>query len=286
MKEQENVEEQKTCEDDQREWMFADGVLKLCNRNRARCKAMIKGLIRSGHWRFHPDIHPKSKASRQFHALKKSFTNSSTEHRSTKRTTQSTETSPRKKPKNDEATTTSQPEQKEKLTPGQRAAAKKAEILKAQEQERKKEEKMKCPLARMKAFLSSAGKMVTELKGMSAECKRNKNKVPENWQKEYASTVDGHISLISECRDLFESRAAAIKDPKMFAKKGFSEKLAAAEAEIDSARRTLRIWKSSMHVWGGKKGEAAEKSNTTPKANPKKSNTKPKASKKGDEAAA
>ena len=135
LSQQENVEEIKNADSDLRIWMFSDEVLKkVCQRNRKRWRHIIRGLVRSGHWRHHPDIWPKSKASRQYHALKKSITTSGTEHTSTKRTTQSTETGSQKvadseeKPQEgkDEAkpnTGRQDEETPSKQTPQQKAAA-------------------------------------------------------------------------------------------------------------------------------------------------------------------
>ena len=97
---------------------------------------MIRGLVKSGHWRHHPDIWPKSKASRQYHALKKSITTSGTEHKSTKRTTQPTETGNQKVADSEEKPQEGKYEAKpntgrqdeetpSKQTPQQKAAAKK-----------------------------------------------------------------------------------------------------------------------------------------------------------------
>ena len=60
-----------------------------------------------------------------------------------------------------------------------------------------------------------------------------------------------HITIISENRDIFESRGADIKEAKAFVKKGYVEKLTASEEEVVMARCTLKSWKNLLHVYGG-----------------------------------
>ena len=53
--EEETMEENKDLDEDDREWLFSDAVLrKICAGRRLRHKMMIRSLIARGRWRYHP----------------------------------------------------------------------------------------------------------------------------------------------------------------------------------------------------------------------------------------
>ena len=155
-----------------------------------------------------------------------------------------------------------------KLTPAQKAAAKKEEIRKAHEEDAKRAAKKADPRERMKVFLSGAGKIAIELKGMQSETSQRSLTagIPPRILAEYKSTVGSHIKVISESRDVFETKGSAVKCVKKLAQR-FGPRLDDGESEMQTARCTLRSWKNVIHVYGkrsspgsSEKGGSASKS--------------------------
>ena len=149
------------------------------------------------------------------------------------------------------------------------AAAKKEEIRKQQEQEERKRTKAASPLERAKAFLTCVAKQLGDLMMASAEIKGKhaRANVPQAFLKEYASTVEGHIRVLTESRDKMER--SQCKDARLFARRCPEEMLSNAQAELSKCRKTLKAWQNCVHVYGddvSTKQSSSAKTKASPKA--------------------
>lgn len=95
--------------------------------------------------------------------------------------------------------------------------------------------------------------------------KKTKDFVPACFLREYVATIQKHQSALTELRDVLERKAC--KCPKLFVKRVPVDSLAAGEAELSKARKTLKAWKAQQHIYmndtegSGKKKGNGEKGN-------------------------
>ena len=260
-----NTEEDKTSHSCLRIWLFSDQVRsKICRKNRGRACLMIQGLKEEGNWRYHPDMPKRTKAEKkaamQYRALKKSSSQRVTSNSALKQISRSQwEGSPKKRaraledknpePAQKEPVKAIEDKNTEKKKDGTSAQAKKDEIKRKQQQEETRLKKKTDPQERSKVFLAAAGKLIGELKMMETETKTKKltRLMPDRFLKEYQGCVQAQIKMITDTRGLIEG--ASCKDPKAFSKKVSNEKLEEAENEMATAKKTLRAWKNSLHIF-------------------------------------
>ena len=284
----ENVETDDS--EDLREWLFADEVLNtFCQRNKQRCKAMLKGLKKGNHWRWHPDM-PRNRHALQYHALKMSTSKRASSHSTTNTQRSSTEETPAaKKQRTAEAEeSTAAPAAKKdgesvaETTAGSKTAEKpksaaqlkKEQVIKQQKAEDQKEKKKTDPLERAKGVLAAAGKWITELKETEMQMKSRKliAGIPPGMLQEYVATVKKHLLEIQDARSLIESTPKT--DVKHFTKKVSGERLDQAEKEIGLAKLTCKAWKGTIHVYSKLLAENKTPKTQTPKTDGKGSTKK------------
>ena len=129
------------------------------------------------------------------------------------------------------------------------AAKKKAEIKKKQEAAEAKKKKLEEPAERMKSFLSSCPSLIRELQLATAESKTRKAKscVPPRFLKEYDYTFAEYLKTLLEVRMVLESNMC--QDQEKYIKKVGLETIEKGETKLAMARKTLKSWRNSQHVY-------------------------------------
>ena len=112
------------------------------------------------------------------------------------------------------------------------------------EAQRKKEE----PLERSKIWLGAVPSVLRDLDiaHRDAASKKYKNVIPDRFISEFADALKAHSKMLLVDRTKFE-KICGVKDAKVYKKK--CDFLEDAEEHLNEARKTLKAWKHTAHVY-------------------------------------